>query len=196
MSDTTSNHYDSSVMVHETAVVDPGVKIGAGTKIWHFAHILGNTQIGQNCSIGQNAMLGPDVRVGNGCKIQNNVAVYKGVTLDDDVFCGPSMVFTNVLTPRAHINRRDEFLDTYIGKGATLGANCTIVCGRKVGPYAMVGAGAVVTKDVPAYALVVGNPARRIGWVSEAGERLGAELTCSRDGSRYALRDGGLVRVG
>ncbi|MEZ5696737.1 MAG: acyltransferase [Sphingomonadaceae bacterium] len=186
----------NGVMVHETAVVDSGVEIGAGTKIWHFAHILGNTQVGQNCSIGQNAMLGPDVRVGNGCKIQNNVAIYKGVTLEDEVFCGPSMVFTNVLNPRAQIDRRDEFLDTHIGKGATLGANCTIVCGHNVGAYAMVGAGAVVTKDVPNYALVVGNPARRVGWVSEAGERLGADLTCPRDGSRYAESDGTLVRVG
>lgn len=185
----------SDVMIHETAIVDAGVSIGDGTKIWHFVHVLGNTQIGSNCSIGQNAMLGPDVRVGNGCKIQNNVAVYKGVTLEDDVFCGPSMVFTNVLTPRAHIVRRDEFLDTHVGKGATLGANCTIVCGNRIGRYAMVGAGAVVTRDVPDYALVVGSPARQIGWVSEAGERLGADLVCPRDGSRYAEQDGRLVRA-
>lgn len=196
MSEGGAQRFGASVMVHETAIVDAGVEIGEGTKIWHFAHVLGNTSIGSNCSIGQNAMLGPDVRVGHGCKIQNNVAVYKGVTLEDDVFCGPSMVFTNVLTPRAHINRRDEFLDTRIGRGATLGANCTIVCGHNVGAFAMVGAGAVVTKDVPAHALVVGNPARQIGWVSESGERLGEDLKCPRDGSRYELRCGNLVRVG
>lgn len=195
MSEGGAQRFGASVMVHETAIVDAGVEIGEGTKIWHFAHVLGNTSIGSNCSIGQNAMLGPDVRVGHGCKIQNNVAVYKGVTLEDDVFCGPSMVFTNVLTPRAHINRRDEFLDTRIGRGATLGANCTIVCGHNVGAFAMVGAGAVVTKDVPPHALVVGNPARQIGWVSEAGERLGEDLKCPRDGSRYEVHGGKLVRV-
>lgn len=182
--------------VHETAVVDRGAAIGSGTKVWHFAHVLTNTSVGSGCSIGQNVMIGPDVTVGNGCKIQNNVAVYKGVTLDDDVFCGPSMVFTNVLTPRAHIERKDEFAPTHVGKGATLGANCTIVCGNSVGAYSMVGAGAVVTRDVPPHALVVGNPAKRIGWVSEAGERLGDDLVCPRDGSRYEPRDGGLVRIG
>jgi UDP-2-acetamido-3-amino-2,3-dideoxy-glucuronate N-acetyltransferase len=185
---------DPTVFVHETALVDDGAIVGADTKIWHFSHVLSRTRIGERCSIGQNVMIGPDVCIGNGCKLQNNVAVYKGVTLDDDVFCGPSMVFTNVLTPRAHIERKDEFAPTHIGKGATLGANCTIVCGHEVGAYAMVGAGAVVTKDVPAYALVVGNPARQIGWVSEAGERLGDDLICPRDGSRYELRDGQLTR--
>jgi UDP-2-acetamido-3-amino-2,3-dideoxy-glucuronate N-acetyltransferase len=178
-----------SAFVHETAVV------GSGTKIWHFAHVLGRTVVGDNCSVGQNVMIGPDVTIGNGCKLQNNVAVYKGVTLDDDVFCGPSMVFTNVLTPRAHVERKDEFAPTHIGRGATLGANCTIVCGNNVGAYAMVGAGAVVTRDVAPFALVVGNPARRIGWVSEAGERLGPELVCPRDGSRYEERDGQLHRM-
>jgi UDP-2-acetamido-3-amino-2,3-dideoxy-glucuronate N-acetyltransferase len=185
---------DPTVFVHETALVDDGAIVGADTKIWHFSHVLSRTRIGERCSIGQNVMIGPDVCIGNGCKLQNNVAVYKGVTLDDDVFCGPSMVFTNVLTPRAHIERKDEFAPTHIGKGATLGANCTIVCGHNVGAYAMVGAGAVVTRDVPAYALVVGNPARQIGWVSEAGERLGDDLICPRDGSRYELRDGQLTR--
>jgi UDP-2-acetamido-3-amino-2,3-dideoxy-glucuronate N-acetyltransferase len=185
----------ADAFIHETAVVDPGAKIGQGTKVWHFAHVLGRTIIGANCSIGQNVMVGPDVTVGSGCKLQNNVAVYKGVTLEDNVFCGPSMVFTNVLTPRAHIERKNEFAPTHIGKGATLGANCTIVCGHDVGAFAMVGAGAVVTKDVPAYALVVGNPVRQIGWVSEAGERLGDDLICPRDGSRYAEQDGGLIRL-
>jgi UDP-2-acetamido-3-amino-2,3-dideoxy-glucuronate N-acetyltransferase len=184
-----------SAFVHETAVVDAGAVIGSGTKIWHFAHVLGRTVVGDNCSVGQNVMIGPDVTIGNGCKLQNNVAVYKGVTLDDDVFCGPSMVFTNVLTPRAHVERKDEFAPTHIGRGATLGANCTIVCGNNVGAYAMVGAGAVVTRDVAPFALVVGNPARRIGWVSEAGERLGPELVCPRDGSRYEERDGQLHRM-
>ncbi|MEQ1509322.1 MAG: acyltransferase [Sphingopyxis sp.] len=180
--------------VHGTAVVDDGAVIGAGTKIWHFAHILSRTTVGQNCSVGQNVMIGPDVTVGNGCKIQNNVAIYKGVTLDDDVFCGPSMVFTNVLTPRAHVERKDEFAPTHIGKGATLGANCTIVCGNRVGAFAMVGAGAVVTRNVPDYALVVGNPARQIGWVSGAGERLGDDLVCPRDGSHYHIEQGVLRR--
>ena len=177
----------ADAFIHETAVVDAGAKIGQGTKVWHFAHILGGTSVGDNCSIGQNVMVGPDVVIGHGCKLQNNVAVYKGVTLDDDVFCGPSMVFTNVLTPRAHVERKDEFAPTHIGKGATLGANCTIVCGHNVGAFAMVGAGAVVTKNVPAYALVVGNPARQISWVSEAGERLKDDLICPRDGSRYII---------
>lgn len=185
----------ATCFIHETAAIDAGAKIGARTKVWHFSHVLGGSRVGSDCSIGQNVMIGPDVNIGNGCKLQNNVAVYKGVTLDDDVFCGPSMVFTNVLTPRAHVERKDEFAPTHVGRGATLGANCTIVCGNNIGAYAMVGAGAVVTKDVPNYALVVGNPARQIGWVSEAGERLGDYLVCPRDGSRYAERDGQLFRL-
>jgi UDP-2-acetamido-3-amino-2,3-dideoxy-glucuronate N-acetyltransferase len=185
----------ADAFIHETAVIDAGAKIGQATKVWHFAHILEGTSVGDNCSIGQNVMVGPDVVIGNGCKLQNNVAVYKGVTLDDDVFCGPSMVFTNVLTPRAHVERKDEFATTHIGKGATLGANCTIVCGHDVGAYAMVGAGAVVTKNVQAFALVVGNPARQIGWVSEAGERLKDDLICPRDGSRYAMNGDQLDRM-
>jgi UDP-2-acetamido-3-amino-2,3-dideoxy-glucuronate N-acetyltransferase len=185
----------ATCFIHETAAIDAGAKIGARTKVWHFSHVLGGSRVGSDCSIGQNVMIGPDVKIGNGCKLQNNVAVYKGVTLEDDVFCGPSMVFTNVLTPRAHVERKDEFAPTYVGKGATLGANCTIICGNNIGAYAMVGAGAVVTRDVPNHALVVGNPARQIGWVSEAGERLSDTLVCPRDGSRYAERDGQLVRV-
>ncbi len=170
---------------HETAIVDDGCSIGKGTRIWHFAHVLKGSVIGEGCVIGQNVMIGPDVTVGNGCKVQNNVAIYKGVTLEDDVFCGPSMVFTNVLTPRAHVERKNEFAPTRIGKGATLGANCTIVCGHDVGEYSMVGAGAVVTRDVPPHALVVGNPARQIGWVSKAGERLGKDMICPRTGDNY-----------
>ncbi len=180
---------EPKAMIHETAVVDPGCEIGAGTKLWHFSHVLPNTVVGSNCSIGQNVVIGPDVRVGNGCKIQNNVSIYKGVTLEDDVFCGPSMVFTNVLTPRAHVERKDEFAATLVKRGATLGANCTIVCGNTIGEYAMVGAGSVVTKDVAPHALVIGNPARQIGWVSHAGERLTDDLTCPRTGTQYVLAD-------
>lgn len=177
---------------HPTAVVDEGASIGAGTKIWHFAHILPGTRIGERCVISQNVMIGPKAVVGNGCKIQNNVSIYEGVTLEDDVFCGPSMVFTNVLYPRAHVNRRDEFLPTLIRRGATIGANATIVCGNNVGQYAMVGAGAVVTRDVADFALVLGAPAVRIGWVSRSGDRLGADLVCPRTGERYLLEDGRL----
>lgn len=181
--------------VHPTAVVDQGATIGAGSKIWHFVHVLPNTRIGKNCVLGQNVMVGPNVTIGDGCKLQNNVAVYAGVTLEDDVFCGPSCVFTNVLTPRAFVERKAEFAPTMIKRGATIGANATIVCGRTVGAYAMVGAGAVVTKDIPDYALVVGNPAKRIGWVSRSGDRLGKDLCCPRTGEQYAERDGLLALV-
>ena len=149
-------------------------------------HVLGHTEIGAGSSLGQNVMAGPHVTVGTGCKIQNNVALYKGVTLEDDVFCGPSCVFTNVLTPRAHIERKDEFGETLVKRGATIGANATIVCGNTLGAYCMIAAGAVVTKDVPDYALMAGIPARRIGWVSRAGDRLGDDLTCPRTGETYS----------
>lgn len=172
---------------HPSAYVDNGCQIGKGTKIWHFSHILGNTQIGESVSIGQNVMIGPNVSIGNGCKIQNNVSVYKGVILEDDVFCGPSCVFTNVNNPRAHIERKDEFRETYVEKGATIGANATIVCGVRLGAYSFVGAGAVVVEDVPPHALVVGVPARQIGWVSHAGERLGNDLVCPREKKQYRL---------
>ncbi len=178
---------DQSIFVHPTAVVDGGVTIGAGTKVWHFAHILGGSTLGERCVIGQNVMIGPKVSVGSGCKIQNNVSVFDGVTLEDDVFCGPSMVFTNVLFPRAHVNRRGEFLPTLVRKGASIGANATIVCGTTIGQYAMVGAGAVVSRDVPDFALVVGSPARRVGWVSRSGDKLGPDLVCPRTGERYRL---------
>ena len=171
--------------VHESAYVDDGVTIGKGTKIWHFSHILKNTRIGENVSIGQNVVIGPDVSVGDNCKIQNNVSLYKGVELERGVFCGPSCVFTNVLNPRAEIERKDEFRPTKVRRGATIGANATIVCGNELGEYCMIGAGSVVTKDVPAYALMVGVPARRRGWVSRAGEILGANLICPRTGERY-----------
>lgn len=179
--------------VHESAYVDDGVEIGEGTKIWHFVHVLGQTRIGRGCVLGQNVMAGPNVVIGDNCKIQNNVALYKGVELADGVFCGPSCVFTNVLTPRAEVERKDEFRPTHVGRGATIGANATIVCGHDLGEYSMVAAGAVVTKDVPAYALVAGVPARQIGWVSREGERLGDDLTCPRTGETYRLDGDRLV---
>ncbi|TQM90338.1 acyltransferase [Roseinatronobacter monicus] len=173
--------------VHESAWIDAGARVGTGSRIWHFVHILPGTVIGENCILGQNVMAGPEVTIGDGCKIQNNVALYRGVTLEDHVFCGPSCVFTNVLTPRAHVERKEEFALTLVRKGATIGANATIVCGNTLGAYCMVAAGAVVTKDVPDFALMAGIPARRIGWVSHAGERLGDDLTCPRTGARYRL---------
>lgn len=187
---------EKSYYCHPTAVVDDGVEIGKDTKIWHFAHVLGGSHVGERCVISQNVMIGPNVRVGSGCKIQNNVSIYEGVTLEDDVFCGPSMVFTNVLLPRAFVNRRSEFLPTLVKRGASIGANATIVCGNTVGQYAMIGAGAVVTRDVADYALVVGAPAVRIGWVSRSGDRLGPDLICPRTGERYREEDGKLVASG
>jgi UDP-2-acetamido-3-amino-2,3-dideoxy-glucuronate N-acetyltransferase len=177
----------SAFFKHESAYIDEPSEIGEGTKIWHFVHVLAGTVIGKNCSLGQNVMVGPDVTVGDNCKLQNNVALYKGVKLGDGVFCGPSCVFTNVLTPRAEIERKNEFAPTPVGRGATIGANATIVCGHSLGEYCMIAAGAVVTKNVPAYALYAGVPARRIGWVSRTGERLGDDLICPRTGERYEL---------
>lgn len=179
--------------VHESAYVDEDVELGDGTKIWHFSHILPRTRIGRNVSIGQNVVAGPEVTIGDNCKVQNNVSLYKGVELEQGVFCGPSCVFTNVLNPRAEIERKDEFRATHVRRGATIGANATIVCGHQLGEYCMIGAGAVVTKDVPAYALMVGVPARRIGWISRAGEILDDTLICPRTGERYA-DDGGTLR--
>jgi UDP-2-acetamido-3-amino-2,3-dideoxy-glucuronate N-acetyltransferase len=179
--------------VHKTAVVDQDVEIGARTKVWHFCHLLQRSRIGCDCVLGQNVMVGPGVEIGDGCKIQNNVSVYNGVTLEAEVFCGPSCVFTNVLTPRAFIERKNEFDSTLVRRGATIGANATILCGVTIGCYAMIGAGAVVIRDVLDYALVVANPSRQIGWVSRTGEKLGADLVCPRTGERYLETEAGLV---
>ncbi|MCW5692477.1 MAG: N-acetyltransferase [Pseudolabrys sp.] len=173
------------VIFHESAYVDEGVEIGEGTRIWHFSHVLPRSKIGRGCVVGQNVVIGPDVSIGNRCKLQNNVSIYPGVTLEDGVFCGPSCVFTNVINPRADIERKSEFRPTLVKRGATIGANATIICGNTLGEYCMIGAGAVVTKDVPAFALMVGTPARRVGWMSKAGMRLGSDLICPLDGSRY-----------
>jgi UDP-2-acetamido-3-amino-2,3-dideoxy-glucuronate N-acetyltransferase len=177
------------VVVHESAYVDDDVAIGAGTKVWHFSHVLSGSTIGRDCALGQNVVVGPRVTVGDRCRIQNNVSVYDGVTLEDGVFCGPSCVFTNVYNPRAEVSRKDEFRSTIVRRGATIGANATIVCGYEIGEYAFIAAGAVVTGDVPAHALMVGTPARRIGWMSHEGERLGDDLVCPRSGQRYELVD-------
>ena len=185
----------STTFIHSSAVVDGNVEIGDGTKVWHFCHVLSGSVIGSDCVLGQNVMVGPDVRIGDRCKLQNNVSVYNGVELEDDVFCGPSCVFTNVLTPRAFVERKDEFLTTIVRKGATIGANATVICGTTIGRYAMIGAGAVVTRDVPDHQLVIGSPARAIGWVSIAGERLDDSLVCPRTGERYRRAGDGLTLV-
>ncbi len=173
--------------VHESSYVDDNVSIGCGTKVWHFSHILSNSDIGEDCSIGQNAVIGPNVSVGDRVKIQNNVSVYEGVTLEDGVFCGPSCVFTNVNNPRSEIIRKDEYRKTIVRRGASIGANATIICGHDLGEYSFVAAGAVITKKVPAYALMVGTPAKRVGWMSKAGGRLGDDLICPIDGTSYRL---------
>lgn len=166
-----SPHDSITYFAHETAVVDLGATIGTGTKIWHFSHIMSGAMIGENCNLGQNVFVGNNVILGNNVKVQNNVSIYEGVTCEDDVFLGPSMVFTNVINPRSAVNRKHEFMKTHVGKGATIGANATIICGNNIGNYAFIGAGAVVTKEVPAYALIVGNPAHQIGWMSEDGSQ-------------------------
>ena len=170
---------------HKTAVIDQECKIGKGTKIWHYSHILGGTKIGKNCIVGQNVMIGPDVIVGDNCKIQNNVSLYKGVKLDNGVFCGPSCVFTNVVNPRAEVERKNEFVKTNVEKGVTIGANATIICGNKIGSHCLIGAGAVVTKNVKPHSIMVGNPAKQIGWVSHSGERLDKSLKCPRENRQY-----------
>lgn len=178
---------DKNVFVHESSYLDENVSIGSGSKIWHFSHILKNCEIGKHCSIGQNVVVGPNVCVGNKVKIQNNVSVYEGVTLEDGVFCGPSCVFTNVNNPRSEIIRKNEYRKTIVKRGASIGANATIVCGHNLGEYCFIAAGAVVTKEVPAYALMAGMPAKRIGWMSKAGGRLGKDLICPIDGTAYRL---------
>lgn len=184
---------DPRAFVHETSRVDAGAVVGDGTRIWHFSHVLRDARIGEACNIGQNVMIGAAVEIGDRCKIQNNVSVYEGVTLEDGVFCGPSCVFTNVVNPRAEVERKDELRRTRVGRGATIGANATIVCGNDIGDYAFIAAGAVVTASVPAHGLVVGVPGRQIGWVSRNGHRLADDLVCPETGERYERTDAGLV---
>ena len=179
---------------HESAVIDDGCSIGAGTRIWHFSHIMPGAALGEGCNIGQNVVISPDVVLGRNCKVQNNVSLYTGVTCEDDVFLGPSCVFTNITNPRSAVVRRGQYAQTRVGHGASIGGNATIVCGHDIGPYAFIGAGAVVTKDVPAHALVLGNPARQVGWMSAFGHRLEFDdqgmATCPESGHTYALHDG------
>ena len=185
--------------VHPTAIIDEGCHIGKGTKIWHFSHIMPNCTIGENCNIGQNVVISPDVVLGNNVKVQNNVSIYTGVICEDDVFLGPSMVFTNVINPRSAINRKNQYAKTIVKKGASIGANATIVCGHDIGRYAFIGAGAVVTKHVPDYALVVGNPARQTGWMSEYGHKLlfdqTGKATCPESGEQYVLQNGEVKKL-
>lgn len=190
---------DKKYFAHETAVIDDGCTIGTGTKIWHFSHIMPGCKIGQNCNIGQNVVISPEVVLGKNVKVQNNVSVYTGVTCDDDVFLGPSMVFTNVVNPRSAVNRRNDYALTHVGKGATIGANATVICGNNIGKFAFIGAGAVVTKSVPAYALVIGNPARQTGWMSEFGHKLvfneNGIAICPESGEKYSLKDDVVSKV-
>jgi UDP-2-acetamido-3-amino-2,3-dideoxy-glucuronate N-acetyltransferase len=185
---------------HPTAIIDEGCNIGSGTKIWHFAHVMPNCSLGENCNLGQNVVVSPQVVLGNNVKVQNNVSIYTGVICDDDVFLGPSMVFTNVINPRSAVNRRDQYLKTHVGKGASIGANATIVCGHDIGEYAFIGAGAVVTKTVPAYALVIGNPARQTGWMSTFGHKLKFDeqgfAMCPESEERYQLQNGKVNNLG
>ena len=185
---------EKGFFAHESAFIDDGCEIGDGVKIWHFSHIMKGAKIGDGCNIGQNVVVSPDVILGNNCKVQNNVSIYTGVICEDDVFLGPSMVFTNVINPRSAVIRKDEYLKTHVKKGASIGANSTIVCGNDIGEFAFIGAGAVVTKEVPAYALVVGNPSKQIGWMSEFGHRLNfdesGEAVCPESGEKYNLIDG------
>jgi UDP-2-acetamido-3-amino-2,3-dideoxy-glucuronate N-acetyltransferase len=184
---------------HESAIVDDGCTIGEGTKIWHFSHIMSNCVLGENCNIGQNVVVSPDVILGNNVKVQNNVSLYTGVVCEDDVFLGPSMVFTNVTNPRSGVNRRGQYSKTTVKKGASIGANATIVCGHDIGEYAFIGAGSVVTKHIPAYALVVGNPARQIGWMSEYGHRLNFDESgfaiCPESNDKYELIDNQVRKI-
>jgi UDP-2-acetamido-3-amino-2,3-dideoxy-glucuronate N-acetyltransferase len=189
---------EKEFFAHESAIIDEGCNIGKGTKIWHFSHIMSNCQIGENCNIGQNVVISPEVILGKNVKIQNNVSIYTGVICEDDVFLGPSMVFTNVINPRSAVNRRGEYSRTIVKKGASIGANATIVCGHDIGEFAFIGAGAVVTKTVPAYALVVGNPAKQTGWMSEYGHRLNFDSNgfaiCSESNEKYSLSNGKVTK--
>jgi len=190
---------ENSYFAHETAVIDDGCKIGQGTKIWHFTHVMKGAVIGQNCNLGQNVVVSPDVVLGNNVKVQNNVSIYTGVTCDDDVFLGPSMVFTNVTNPRSAVNRRNQYEKTHVGRGASIGANATIVCGHDIGSFAFIGAGAVVIKDVPPYALVVGNPSRQVGWMSEYGQRLefneAGLASCPESDEKYELKNNMVQKI-
>lgn len=190
---------ESKYFSHPTAVIDEGCTIGAGTKIWHFSHVMQDCVIGEGCNLGQNVVVSPKVVLGNNVKIQNNVSIYTGITCGDDVFLGPSMVFTNVINPRSAVNRRDSYAKTHVGKGASIGANATIVCGNNIGEYAFIGAGAVVTKEVPPYALVIGNPARQTGWMSEYGHKLMFDeqgiAVCEESKQKYQLKDGIVSRI-
>jgi UDP-2-acetamido-3-amino-2,3-dideoxy-glucuronate N-acetyltransferase len=184
---------------HETAVIDEGCKIGRGTKIWHFSHIMAGSEIGEKCNIGQNVVISPGVKLGRNVKVQNNVSIYTGVICEDDVFLGPSMVFTNIVNPRSAVIRRDKYVSTIVEKGASIGANSTIICGNRIGTFSFIGAGAVVTKDVKPYALVVGNPARQTGWMSEYGHKLKFDekgfADCPESGEKYRLQDGNVSKV-
>ena len=190
---------DKEYFAHETAVIDEGCKIGRGTKIWHFSHIMSGSEIGEMCNIGQNVVISPGVKLGSNVKVQNNVSIYTGVICEDDVFLGPSMVFTNIINPRSAVVRKDRYVSTIVEKGASVGANSTIVCGNRIGAYSFIGAGAVVTKDVKPYALVVGNPARQTGWMSEYGHKLifneQGYATCPESGENYRIQDGIVLKV-
>jgi len=190
---------DKQYYAHPSAIIDEGCEIGEGTKIWHFTHVMPNCKLGKKCNLGQNVVISPEVVLGDNVKVQNNVSIYSGVICDDDVFLGPSMVFTNVINPRSAVNRRDQYLKTHVGKGASIGANATIVCGHDIGEYAFIGAGAVVTKTVPAFALVVGNPARQTGWMSEYGHKLKFDASgiaeCPESKEKYELKNNKVTKI-
>jgi UDP-2-acetamido-3-amino-2,3-dideoxy-glucuronate N-acetyltransferase len=190
---------EKNYFAHESAIIDEGCQIGNGTKIWHFSHVMSHCLIGENCNIGQNVVISPEVVLGKNVKVQNNVSLYTGVVCEDDVFLGPSMVFTNVINPRSAVNRKDQYMKTIVKKGASIGANATIVCGHNIGQYAFIGAGAVVTKEVPAYALVVGNPAKQIGWISKYGHRLDFNsegiAVCPESQEKYKFENGIVTKL-
>ncbi len=190
---------EQDFFAHSTAIIDDGCKIGKGTKIWHFSHLMSNCTLGENCNLGQNVVVSPQVILGKNVKVQNNVSIYTGVTCDDDVFLGPSMVFTNVINPRSAINRKNEYAKTHVGKGASIGANATIVCGHNIGEYAFIGAGAVVTKNIPPYSLWIGNPAKQVGWISEYGHRLQFDkkniAVCLESKEKYRIENNVVTKI-